>query len=84
MTVQIDAIFENGVFRPTRTVPLSDQQRVRLTIDAEGADQVSFTLGEDAWSAFCEALDAPTRQIPELRKLLVEPGVFDARPSSPR
>ena len=84
MPVQIDAIFENGVFRPTRAVPLSDQQRVRITIDAEGTDQVAFTLGADAWNAFCEALDAPPRTIPRLRQLLAEPGVFDARPEPTR
>jgi len=77
MTVQIDAIFENGVFRPSKTVPLADRQRVRLTIDTDGLEQASFTLDDEHWNAFCEALDAPTRDIPELRKLLTEPGVFD-------
>jgi predicted DNA-binding antitoxin AbrB/MazE fold protein len=84
MTVQIDAVYENGVFRPTRKVPLDNLQQVRLTIEAEGADQVSFSLSDDAWSSFCEALDAPPPSIPRLRQLLSEAGVFDARSTPSR
>ena len=76
MTVQIDAIFENGVFRPSRTIPLADRQRVRLTIDSDGLEQAAFTLDDEQWSAFYEALDAPTRQIPELRKLLAAESLY--------
>ncbi|HJZ92835.1 MAG TPA: antitoxin AF2212-like protein [Gemmataceae bacterium] len=82
MTTQVDAVFENGVFRPVRSVELPEHQWVRLTVEADVADQVSFTLPPDAWAAFCEALDAPPRTIPELGRLFVEPGVFDARPGS--
>ena len=35
MSSQIDAIFENGVFRPTQSVSLSDHQRVRLTVESD-------------------------------------------------
>src|SRR5262245_50130773 len=42
------------------------------------ADQVHFTLPKKQWKAFCAALDAPPRPIPELRRLLIEPGIFDA------
>jgi len=79
MSTQIDAVFENGVFRPIRSVALPEHQRVRLTVEPDIADRVSFTLTAEAWEAFCEALDAPTRTIPELARLFVEPGVFDAR-----
>jgi uncharacterized protein (DUF1778 family) len=40
------------------------------------ADQVQFALPPDRWQAFCDALDAPPRQVPALRKLLVEASVF--------
>jgi Protein of unknown function DUF104/Protein of unknown function (DUF1778) len=83
MTTRVEAIFENGVFRPMRAVPLPESQRVTLTIDSvESADLVAFTLPPEDWQSFCAALDAPARDIPELRRLLTEPGVFDARPAA--
>jgi uncharacterized protein (DUF1778 family) len=41
------------------------------------AEQTHFNLPEDQWKAFCAALDAPPKSIPELRALLTEPSVFD-------
>ena len=41
------------------------------------ADQTHFYLSRDRWVEFCAALDAPPRELPELRKLLTQPGVFD-------
>jgi uncharacterized protein (DUF1778 family) len=46
------------------------------------ADQVHFVLPQDGWRAFCKALDAPPRDIPALRRLLLEDGVFDGERSS--
>jgi uncharacterized protein (DUF1778 family) len=43
------------------------------------ADQVHFALSPERWKAFCEALDAPPRNIPALRDLLNRPSVFDDR-----
>ena len=40
------------------------------------ADQAHFYLSPEKWDEFCAALDAPPRELPELRKLLTEPGVF--------
>jgi uncharacterized protein (DUF1778 family) len=42
------------------------------------ADQVQFRLPKKRWKEFCEALDAPPRTIPALRKLLTKPSLFDA------
>lgn len=42
------------------------------------AEQSHFSLPPKQWKAFCTALDAPPKSIPALRKLLTEPGVFDA------
>lgn len=42
------------------------------------ANQHHFTLPPDQWAAFCDAMDAPVKDIPSLRKLLTEPGIFDA------
>jgi AF2212-like protein/uncharacterized protein DUF1778 len=82
MSTHIDAVFENGVFRPVRSVPLAERQWVTLTIDSrDPADRTAFVLSPDDWQAFCTALDAPPREIPSLRRLLTEPGVFDAGPA---
>ena len=42
------------------------------------ADQVQFRLPKKQWKEFCDALDAPPKNIPALRKLLTKPGLFDA------
>lgn len=39
-------------------------------------DRRSFLLDADQWQAFVVALDAPPRDLPRLRKLLNEPGIF--------
>ena len=40
-------------------------------------EQTQFTLPPKQWKAFCAALDAPPKDLPALRRLLTEPGVFD-------
>lgn len=42
------------------------------------ADQVHFRLSRKQWKEFCNALDAPAKPIPALRKLLNKPSLFDA------
>jgi uncharacterized protein (DUF1778 family) len=37
-----------------------------------------FDLNADQWTAFMTALDAPPREVPRLRRLFAEAGVFDA------
>jgi len=41
------------------------------------ADQVHFYLSSAKWDEFCAALDAPPKDLPRLRRLLTEPGVFN-------
>jgi hypothetical protein len=41
MTQTIDAIFENGVFRPLQSVALPEQQRVRLQFEEESQNGAS-------------------------------------------
>ena len=41
------------------------------------ADQTHFYLSPEKWDEFCAALDAPPRELPALRRLLMEPSVFD-------
>jgi predicted DNA-binding antitoxin AbrB/MazE fold protein len=79
MSIQLKAIYENGVFRPLQSVDLPDRQEVTVTIEGNGepTDRVLFVLPPDRWQAFCDALDAPPRVIPALRKLLTEASVLD-------
>lgn len=75
MSTHLEAVYENGVFRPLQPVSLPEHLRVTMTID-EGveagcaAEQVHFALTPECWEAFCAALDAPPKEIPALRKLL--------------
>jgi len=41
------------------------------------SDQVHFKLNDEQWERFCEVLEFPVKEIPELRKLLSEPSVFE-------
>jgi uncharacterized protein (DUF1778 family) len=43
------------------------------------ADRRTFGLDAGQWKAFMTALDAPPRPLPRLKRLLKEPGFFDAR-----
>jgi uncharacterized protein (DUF1778 family) len=42
------------------------------------AGQTRFFLSEEKWQEFCETLDQPAKDVPSLRRLLTEPGVFDS------
>jgi uncharacterized protein (DUF433 family) len=35
MTIQVEAVYENGVFRPLQPVPLVEHQRVTVSLDAK-------------------------------------------------
>lgn len=41
------------------------------------SSDANLALDMDQWQVLCAALDAPPRNIPALRKLLTEPGIFD-------
>lgn len=41
------------------------------------ADRRVFPLDEEKWESFMAALDAPTRDTPNLKKLLQEPSVLE-------
>jgi uncharacterized protein (DUF1778 family) len=43
------------------------------------ADQVHFVLSPRQWKAFNDALERPARVLPNLRRLLTEPSVFERR-----
>ena len=41
------------------------------------ADRGSFTLDAKQWAAFMDALDAPCRELPGVKKLFQQPSVFE-------
>ena len=41
------------------------------------ADRRHFTLDNQQWAAFQQALDAPPQALPRLKRLLTEPGLLD-------
>ncbi len=42
-------------------------------------EQTHFYLTEEEWQTFCNALDAPPKEIPALRKLLTRPSILDVQ-----
>ena len=44
------------------------------------ADRRTFLLSKAKWTEFLAALDAPTRPLPRMQRLLTEPGFFDVAP----
>ena len=52
-------------------------QKAYTEAQAVLAGQTRFPLSSERWHEFCKALDAPPKEIPQLRELLTEPGVFD-------
>ena len=44
--------------------------------------QSNFVLSPESWEAFCQALDAPPRDIPALRQLLTEKSVLERAETS--
>jgi len=82
---QVDAIFDNGVFRPLNAVTIPDQRTVRLTfveespasLDPVPDGPVEYKLSMDKWDEFLKVLDGPAKTVPAMRKLLRTPGVGD-------
>jgi uncharacterized protein (DUF1778 family) len=53
---------------------------LRAAIERAQADlsnQHTFALRKGPWAEFAKRLDAPARTLPQLRKLLTSPDVFD-------
>jgi len=69
MTLTIEAVYENGVFKPTQPLPLREQEKVRLQVDTmeDAVQRVRATAGlipctDDKlieWAASDAELDFP-------------------------
>ncbi|OIR14928.1 hypothetical protein GALL_40440 [mine drainage metagenome] len=49
---------------------------------ADLANQQTFALKKGPWAEFSKRLDAPAKDLPQLRKLLTRPDVFDRSAAS--
>jgi uncharacterized protein (DUF1778 family) len=60
-----------------RTVSEFVLESAQVRADETLADRKRFGLTAGRWKRFLEALDAPPRDLPRLRRLLREPSVFE-------
>ena len=49
MTITIEAVYENGVLRPTQPLPLSEHEKVNVTIES-GRSWADRTAGLLKWT----------------------------------
>jgi predicted DNA-binding antitoxin AbrB/MazE fold protein len=71
MAITVEAIYENGVLKPTQPLPLKEQQKVEVTIHSH-SNWVQETYGILTWTGDPE----------ELRRLALSP-VFDLEEEEP-
>jgi predicted DNA-binding antitoxin AbrB/MazE fold protein len=64
MSLTVEATYENGVVKPARPLPLSEHQRVRITIQS-ATNWVEDTYGIWGWKG-CAAEAEPFATDPEL------------------
>ena len=56
MSITVEAIYENGVFKPTRAIPLQEHERVVITVKL-AASRVRQTAGLMGWTGSQEDAD---------------------------
>ncbi len=55
MPITVEAVYENGVLKPARPLPLIEQERVQVTVHT-ASDWVTETAGMIPWTGDHEAL----------------------------
>ncbi|MHB8974426.1 MAG: antitoxin family protein [Pirellulaceae bacterium] len=56
MAISFEAIYENGVLRPERPLPLGEHQKVRVTVESE-ASPIVDAYGVVGWKGDHAALE---------------------------
>jgi predicted DNA-binding antitoxin AbrB/MazE fold protein len=56
MTLTVEAIYENGVLKPTQPLPLKEQERVQVTIETPPLD-ILQAAGIIGWKGDHETLE---------------------------
>jgi uncharacterized protein (DUF1778 family) len=77
LTPSVKQTLEAAASVSRRTVSAFVLESALARADETLADRRSFNLPPGRWEAFNEALDAPPRPLPNLQRLLREPGFFD-------
>jgi predicted DNA-binding antitoxin AbrB/MazE fold protein len=56
MSITVEAVYENGVLKPSRLLPLKEHEKVRITI-ANRPSVAEQTYGMMGWTGDAETLD---------------------------
>jgi predicted DNA-binding antitoxin AbrB/MazE fold protein len=56
MTLQIEAVYENGVLKPLRALPLQEHEKVQITIES-AVSRVRQSAGLMGWTGSQEEAD---------------------------
>ncbi len=68
---------EAAAFASNLTVSAFVLESALTRADEALADRRQFHLSKTKWTEFLAALDAPTRPLPRMQRLVAEPGFFD-------
>ncbi len=55
MSITVDAVYEGGLLRPTQSLPLSEHEKVRLTVESS-TSWAERTAGLVAWTGPLDVL----------------------------
>jgi len=58
MTNHVDAVYENGVLRPSEPLPLEEHQRVRVTISSISGDSLAPLVDQSFLEQACREVAA--------------------------
>jgi predicted DNA-binding antitoxin AbrB/MazE fold protein len=56
MTITVEAVYENGMLKLERPLPLADQEKVRVTVQ-QGPSLAEQTAGMIGWTGDAETLE---------------------------
>jgi predicted DNA-binding antitoxin AbrB/MazE fold protein len=69
MTKTLSAVYENGLLRPSEPLPLSEHQRVSVTVSDVTPDPADAWLDHE-YMAMVDAMDEPVPTLDEVRRIL--------------
>ena len=68
MTLTVEAVYENGVLKPTQPLPLKDQEKVRITVE-QGDSPLLRAYGIIGWTGSHEELEQILVAVEEIEDL---------------
>jgi uncharacterized protein (DUF1778 family) len=78
LTVEAKQALQAAALASRRSVSDFVLESALARADEALADRRTFGLDAVKWKAFVRALDAPVRPLPQLQRLLSQPGFFDS------